>query len=162
MITFEGARFGLTLFAALGCGLMAGVFFAFSAFVMRAFARLPAAEGIAAMQSVNRAAPNTLFLAVFLGTAAACGATLIILLLRWQAPGAGYLLVGSLLYLIGAFLVTAVFNVPMNNALAAVAPSDPEGAGLWANYLTSWTAWNHVRTVASLVAAALFTLALRA
>ncbi|MGH9834781.1 MAG: DUF1772 domain-containing protein [Blastocatellia bacterium] len=162
MITFEGARFGLTLFAALGCGLMAGVFFAFSTFVMKAFARLSPAEGMAAMQSVNRAAINPLFLTVFFGTAAACGAALIASLLRWHAPGAGYLLVGSLLYLVGAFLVTTVFNVPMNNALAAVAPSDPEGASLWANYLTSWTAWNHVRTAAALAAAALLTLALRA
>jgi uncharacterized membrane protein len=67
-----------------------------------------------------------------------------------------------LFYLVGTFLVTAVFNVPMNNALAAVVPSDPEGANLWANYLTSWTAWNHVRTAAALAAAALLILALRA
>lgn len=162
MITLEESRFGLTLLAALGCGLMAGVFFAFSAFVMKAFARLPAAEGMAAMQSINRAVINPLFLTVFLGTAAACGVALIVSLLRWHTSGAGYLLVGSLLYLVGTFLVTVVFNVPMNNALAAVAPSDPEGANLWANYLTSWTAWNHMRTAAALAAAALFTLALRA
>jgi uncharacterized membrane protein len=31
----------LTLLRALGCGLVAGIFFTFSAFVMRALARLP-------------------------------------------------------------------------------------------------------------------------
>jgi len=45
--------FILTLVSALGCGLIAGVFFAFSAFVMKALARLPPAQGIAAMQSIN-------------------------------------------------------------------------------------------------------------
>jgi uncharacterized membrane protein len=45
----DGFLFALTLFAALGCGVVAGVFFAFSAFVMRALASLPALQGIAAM-----------------------------------------------------------------------------------------------------------------
>ena len=70
--------------------------------------------------------------------------------LRWHDPGAVYLLIGNALYLVGSFLVTLVFNVPKNNALASVAPADPDGAGLWAGYLASWTTWNHVRTVASL------------
>jgi hypothetical protein len=43
----------LTVVTALGCGLNAGVFFAFSSFVMKALARLQPAQGIAAMQSIN-------------------------------------------------------------------------------------------------------------
>ena len=39
--------------AVLGCGLVAGIFFAFSTFVMRALGRRPAGEGIAAMQAIN-------------------------------------------------------------------------------------------------------------
>jgi uncharacterized membrane protein len=139
--------FALTLFAALGCGLMAGVFFAFSAFVMKALARLPAGEGIAAMQSVN--------------VAAACVLALISSLLRWHAPGAAYLFVGGALYLVGTVLVTIVFNVPKNEALASVAPADPGGARLWARYVASWTAWNHVRAGAALAAAASFSIARR-
>ena len=34
-----GILYPLTLVAAIGCGLMAGVFFAFSSFVMKALAR---------------------------------------------------------------------------------------------------------------------------
>lgn len=154
-------RLILTFSAALGCGLIAGVFFAFSAFVMRAFARLPPGEGMAAMQSVNVAVLNPLFLTVFLGTAAVSLLAVISSFLRWHEPGAVYLLVGGLLYLVGTFLVTIVFNVPRNEALAPVAPADPESAKLWASYLASWTAWNHVRTVAALAAAASFTIALR-
>jgi uncharacterized membrane protein len=71
------------------------------------------------------------------------------------------LLAGGALYLVGAILVTMVFNVPRNNALAGLAPTSAEGAKLWAAYLSSWTAWNHVRTLASLAAATLLTMGLR-
>lgn len=151
-----------TLITALGCGLIAGVFFAFSTFVMTALARLAPSEGIAAMQSINIAVVNSLFLVAFLGTGAACVLVMISAFVRWHSPGAVWQLCGSALYLVGSFLVTVVCNVPMNDALAAVTPSDPEGAGRWASYLANWTLWNHVRTVAALAAAASFTAALKA
>ncbi len=161
LATTHQLLFALTLAAALGCGLIAGVFFAFSAFVMKALARLPPGEGIAAMQSINVVVLNPWFLGVFLGTAAACVVALISSLLRWQQSGTVYLFAGSVLYLVGSLLVTMVFNVPRNQALAAVARADPAGASRWAGYVTSWTAWNHVRTAASLAAAASFSIALR-
>jgi uncharacterized membrane protein len=112
------------------------------------------------MQSINVAVINPLFMAAFLGTAAACVLLAVSSLLRWREPGAAYLLAGSLLYLVGVILVTGLFNVPRNDALAAVAPASAEGASLWTDYVSSWTAWNHVRTAASLAAAALLTIAL--
>lgn len=152
--------FVLKLFAALGCGLIAGVFFAFSTFVMSALARLQPAQGIAAMQLINITVINPLFMTAFLGTAAACIYLTISSLFKWYQPGAPYLLIGSLLYLIGTFGVTIVFNVPLNDALAIAKPDSTEGASLWANYLTNWTMWNHIRTIAALAAAASFTIAL--
>ena len=115
--------FVLTLLSALGCGLMGGVFFAFSAFVMRALARLPPAQGIAAMHSINVVAITPLLMVALFGTAAACVLVAVSSLTAWQRPGAAYLLVGSLLYLVGTILVTIVFNVPRNDALAAVDPA---------------------------------------
>lgn len=150
----------LTFASALSCGLVAGIFFAFSAFAMKALARLPPAQGIAAMQSINVAVINPLFLVLLLGTAVACLLLAVSSLLRWREPGAVFLLVGSLLYLVGTILVTGVFNVPRNDALAAVDPASADGTRLWADYVTSWTAWNHVRTAAALLAAASLTIAL--
>ena len=150
----------LTFSSGLGCGLIGGVFFAFSAFVMKALARLSPAHGIAAMQSFNIVVINPLFFAVFFGTAAGCVFLAISSLARWQRPGAVYLLIGSLLYLVGTILVTMLFNVPRNNALGAVDPTSSDGARLWIDYVVSWTAWNHVRTIAALAAAALLTIAL--
>jgi uncharacterized membrane protein len=161
MATVDGLLFALKLFAALGCGLIAGVFFAFSSFVMKALALLPEGQGMAAMQSINRVVLNPLFLGVFLGTAAACAVAIAASWLRWHDPGAVWLLAGGLLYLVGTFLVTMAFNVPRNQALEAASAAAPGSAGLWASYLSSWTAWNHVRTVAALAAAASFTFSLR-
>jgi uncharacterized membrane protein len=152
--------FALKLCTALGCSLVAGVFFAFSTFVMSALARLQPKDGIAAMQSINITAINPLFMVALFGTAAACLFLTVSSLLKWQQPGAAYLLIGSLLYLIGTVLVTIVFNVPLNDALAVAKPESVDGADLWARYLTNWTIWNHVRTVTALAAAALFTIAL--
>jgi uncharacterized membrane protein len=152
---------GLILVAALGCGLVAGIFFAFSTFVMAALARLPAPHGIAAMQSINVAVINPVFLTAFFGTGAACLALAAASPMRWGSPDSPWLLAGGLLYLVGTLLVTMLCNVPCNNALAAVAPDGPEGAALWKRYVASWTAWNHVRAAAALAAAASFTIALR-
>lgn len=160
MVIIDGLLFTFTLVAALGCGLMAGLFFAFSVSVVKALARLPSAEGIAAMQSINVAIINPVFLTAFFGTAVACVLVMITSLLRWHDPGAIYLFIGGALYPVGSLLVTLVFNVPRNNALAAVDPASTEGASLWTDYLSKWTAWNHVRAAAALAAAASFTIAL--
>jgi uncharacterized membrane protein len=148
----------LILLSALGCGLVGGIFFAFSNFIMNALRKLPSAQGIAAMQSINVVVINPLFLTVFLGTAATCFCAAIVSLLR-GAAGAGYVLAGAALYVFGTFVVTMRCNVPRNNALARVDPDSADGFAEWDRYLPSWTAWNHVRTGAALVAAAMFAVA---
>ena len=152
--------FGLTLLSALGCGLIAGAFFAFSTFVMQALGRLPPPQGIAAMQTINIVVINPWFLGVFLGTAVLCVLLVVAALLTWSEPAAIYLLAGSVLYFAGTFLVTMLCNVPLNNALAVADPASAEGASLWSKYLVAWTLWNHVRTAAGLAAMASFILAL--
>jgi uncharacterized membrane protein len=156
---FINSLFGLKLATVLGCGLMAGVFFAFSTFIMSALARLPPPQGIAAMQSINITVINPWFMTAFFGTAAACVFLAISSLLKWHQPSSLYLLIGSLLYLVGTVGVTIAFNVPLNDALAHVEPSSTNGMKVWITYLANWTFWNHVRTLAALAAAALLTLA---
>lgn len=154
------SNFNLKFVAALGCGLVSGVFFAFSTFVMPALARLQPSQGIAAMQSMIITAINPLFMLAIFGTAAACLVLAISSLFKWQQPGAVYLLVGSLLYLVGAVGVTGIVHVPLNDALTIVDPGSTDGVNLWSSFLTTWTNWNHVRTAAALSAAASFTIAL--
>ncbi len=112
------------------------------------------------MQSINVVVINPLFMVALFGTALACVALAVSSLFRWNEPRAVYLLVGSLLYLVGTVAVTMVFNVPRNDALAAVEADTDDGANLWPRYAAGWTAWNHVRTAAALAAAASLTIAL--
>ncbi len=154
------ATFLLRFAAALGTGLMAGLFFAFSVSVMGALARIQPSEGIAAMQAINRVILNPVFFLAFFGTALLCLVIVAASLWSWGAAGAGYALAGAVLYLAGCMVVTMVFNVPLNVALDATSPATPEGAAVWANYLANWVPWNHVRTVACLAASALLTMAI--
>jgi uncharacterized membrane protein len=153
-------RFLLILGSILGSGLMAGTFFAFSAFIMRALSRLPTAQGIAAMQSINVVVLNPCFLGIFLGTGALCIGVGISSLTAWSRPGAAWLLVGSVLYVVGNVVVTRVCNVPRNEALALIDPMSPSAANTWTNYLVTWNAWNHVRTITGLIAMASLTIGL--
>jgi len=86
------------------------------------------------------------FSPAFFGTALCCVVLAVFSFFRWDKPDAIYLLAGSLLYLVGTILVTIIFNVPLNDALAAVDPTTDHAGHLWATYVKSWTAWNHVRT----------------
>ena len=152
----------LTLLAALGSGLVGGVFFGFSGFVMRALARLRPAQGIAAMQSINVVAVTPPLMIALFGSALACVALVVSSLFKWREPVAMLRLVSGGLFLVGTVLVTLVRNVPMNDALAAVDPDSADGAAQWARYVPEWTAWNTVRTVAALAASAALTVALLA
>lgn len=152
---------GLTLYSALGSGLIAGVFFIFSNTIMASLAQLPVAQGIAAMQNINRIILNPLFFMAFLGTAVTTLLLAANWLWHWQQPGSQTLLLGCLCYLVGVLLVTMIFNVPMNNMLKAVDPQTTQSAEMWATYLKNWTFWNHVRGAASFFAAVFFILALK-
>ena len=152
--------FLLTLAAALGCGVVAGVFFAFSTFVMKALERVPREVGMHVMQSINVTVLTPWFMGVFFGTAIASAVAVLHSLYHWDQAGALLRLAGGATYLGGSIAVTIVFNVPRNERLATLSPADPDNAEDWASYVSGWTAWNHVRTAASLVAAAMFSLAL--
>lgn len=149
-----------SVITALGCGLIAGAFFAFSTFVMKALGKLPPNEGLAAMQSINIVVINPIFLGVFVGTAILCIVVGIMSVVKFADAGSGWLLAGCVLYFVGTFLVTMLLNVPLNNALAAVDPTSAEGAAFWTTFLTDWTFWNHVRTLAALFALASFIIGL--
>jgi uncharacterized membrane protein len=143
----------LIWFCALGCGLIGGLYFAFSAFIIRALADIDRAAGIAAMNSINTVILRSAFMPLFLGTTLACAALVVIGLMQGGSARGSLLIAGGLVYVIGMFVVTMAFNVPLNNALLRGGEQD---AATWQRYLVIWTRWNHVRTIASLAAAALF------
>ena len=148
----SGALQALTIAAALGCGLNAGVFFAFSSFVMPALDRLGPVDAAKAMRSVSRAAVTPVFMLALFGTALLCLVLVVLSLADPGEPYAPWLLAGSALYVLGAAVMTMAFHVPRNDAL--------ERGGDWAAFAGPWTAGNHVRALAALAAAASLTLGL--
>jgi len=113
--------------------------------------------GIAAMQSINVVVINPWFMGAFLGTAVICVLLAGTALFHWQRPASPYLLAGSMFYVLGSLLVTMRFNVPRNNALAIV-DAAANGPTVWAQFVAEWSVWNHVRSIASLLAASAFTI----
>jgi len=147
----------LTLLVMIGSGVMAGVFFAFSSFVMQALGRLSVGEAVAAMQSINSVIVRTLFMFVFFATALG-SLFLLVYTLSQGSEQKIYVALACLLYLVGVLLVTGVFNVPLNNALAGLKVSAQLSDTAWADYAQPWIAWNHLRTIAALAASVLFAL----
>lgn len=156
----DGPYFVLIVLGVLGTGLTAGVFCGFSTFVMRGLGSLPPAQGVAAMNAINTAAVSPAFMIVFVGSAVVCAVLAVVTFVLWPDGGTVELLAGSALYLIGGFGVTAVAHVPRNETLLRMDPGSPEAAVYWRTYVSEWTMWNHVRTVASAGAAVSYALAL--
>jgi uncharacterized membrane protein len=156
----SGVLYASTLATALGCGLVAGVFFTFSSFVMPALKRLEPGQGIAAMQSINILAVTPAFMTALFGTAVAC-----LGVVAWTAISSGgrttaLVLAGGALYIVGTIGVTIARNVPLNDRLATLHPQGANAADRWKEYVATWTAWNHLRSAAALAAAATLTIAL--
>lgn len=139
-------------------GMMAGLFGAFSTFMMKALASLSEANGIQAMQAINRCIVTPVFLLVFLGTGALC---VVAALLAWTGPvGSSLAAAAAVVYVVGCLASTIIFNVPLNDRLDAVDADSQEGRDLWALYVSRWTHWNHVRAAATLIATTLLALAI--
>ena len=152
----------LLWFSAIGCGFLAGVYFAFSTFIMTALGRIEPLHAISAMNSINSAILRSLFMPLFFGTTAASAALVIIGLPRRSEPGATAMVAAGLIYIAGMFLCTVFLSVPLNSALAAVDRESGSAASAWARYLKEWTMWNHVRTISSAAASALYIWAISA
>ena len=132
-----------------GSGLVTGLLFAFSNFVMSALADLPSEKGMFAMQRINEKIINPIFMLLFLGTPVLCLLMVVIFGQKISDSGSVFLLVGALAYLIGPFGITMLFNVPLNNQLARANTSDADE--IWPMYQKRWQWWNHIRTYIGVV-----------
>lgn len=146
----------LALFsAAFGCALMAGLFFAYSVSVNPGLSRLPDAQYLAAMQSINRAILNPVFLLFFVGTPLLLGLSTI---LNFGTGARFWLLLGAtLLYVFGTFAVTIGGNVPLNEALDAFSPAEVDAGALQqmrARFEHPWNRLHTIRTFCSALACA--------
>ncbi|MEO1326503.1 MAG: anthrone oxygenase family protein [Pseudomonadota bacterium] len=144
------------VFLALWSAVIAGVFSAFSEFIMSALIRANPASGIESMQQINITVLKTQFVA---------GVLLIPLLSIGLAVYAWDMLSGwtrmsialaPLVFVPAVFLVTLLGNVPMNERLARMTADSADAHTYWRRYGIVWTRFNHVRVLGSVVTAVLY------
>jgi uncharacterized membrane protein len=149
----------VTTAGAVGAGVIGGVFFTFTAFVMPALKKLPPAQGISAMQSINKLAVTPPLMLVLFGTAILSVVTASWAVRHWGQPLAPWLLTAGLAYL-AAIVITMVGNIPLNNSLAGLDPHAAGAPAQWASFVTRWTVWNSLRGIAAVAGSAVFIVAL--
>jgi uncharacterized membrane protein len=150
-------RYVLLVLGVLAAALIAGFFYAYSVSVMPGLGASDPLAATLAMRGINAVIRTPLFAFSFIGALAfpvAAG-----LLARRRAV-AILGVAGGLVYGVRGVAVTFTVNVPLNEALAAASPTAASAPDLWRQYATPWTTWNHVRTLASIIAFALVTTAL--
>lgn len=145
--------------AIIAYALVGGVFLAFSDFIMRSLAKTNGVGGVEAMQVINQEVFRWVFMTLFLGLAPI---SLVIAAVGFFsiAGSAGALFASAgLIYFVGCFGVTVLFNVPLNEALAKMDVDEAATQAFWSDiYVPRWTFWNSVRGFAC-VASASFMLA---
>jgi len=154
----------LTSLAALAAAAASGMMYVFSTFVMRGLDRTGAIAAITAMRGINVVANSSpAFLLAYFGATILAVVVGIMAVIRIGQPGTGWILAGAIVGIL-AGIITMAFNVPLNNHLESVDPaglSVADAAREWQAYLSTWTAWNHVRAAVSITAAALMLVGLR-
>ena len=142
--------------------LIAGLLYAYSCSVNIGLGRLVDAEYISAMQSINKAIQNPLFFISFMGT--------LLLLplctyLHYNQPLSNrfwLLLMSTAVYIIGVIGVTALGNIPLNNALDQFNLSTASAeaiANQRAQFEGAWNRFHTVRTIASIISLVLVIIA---
>lgn len=149
----DATRRTVLIGATVGAGLLGGVYFSFSTFVMPGLRRLGATQAIAAMQQLNKAAPAPWVITGLLGTGGACAWLAVDALRDLERTNANWQVAGSAMYL-ATVVSTIAFHVPRNEALNRVSPTAADAAQRWHDFVGPWTTMNHVRTALSLGAAA--------
>lgn len=154
----------LTTIAAIASAAAAGMMYVFSTFVMRGLDRTGPVNAITAMRGMNvEANASAPFLLAYLGAAVLAVAVGVAAVVQIGRPGSGWLLAGAIFGVLAA-IITMAFNVPLNNHLDTVDPaalSVADAAREWQAYFSSWTAWNHVRTVTAIIAPVLMLIGVR-
>jgi len=137
--------------AAFSSGLIGGVYFAFSGFIMPAFSKIETTQSIAAMKSINEIILRSLFMPLFFGSSFVSVLLIVIAFVNWDKTGSGLTMLAGAVYFFGMFVCTALFNVPLNNTLARVELESIDAHHVWSHYLKTWTNWNHIRAISSLI-----------
>ncbi|MDE0059518.1 MAG: DUF1772 domain-containing protein [Defluviicoccus sp.] len=144
----------LAIAALLFAGAIFGFFYAWVCSTMWGLDAADPEIAIAAMQAMNASVRNPVFAPAFFGTPAVLAAAALVAWTLAERRAASLFGAAAGLYVLGAMVPTVAVNVPLNQALAAVAVplGDSRAGEVWRSYSQPWQAWNAVRAVAAGVA----------
>jgi len=139
----------LAFLSLLAAGAIFGFFFAWVCSTMWGLDATDPRIAIKAMQAMNASVRNPVFAVAFFGTPVFLGLTASAAFVAGARRVALLFGAAAILYLGGGMILTMAVNVPMNNALAAVAvPAERAAAQtIWSAYSPEWQVWNIVRTI---------------
>lgn len=152
----------VSTFSVIAYALVSGVFLAFSGVVMPSLAASNPAGAIQSMQIINRKVFPTVFMVLLIGMAIVSPMLVGWVLWRGAGPAEPWILAAGASYMLGVFIVTLVFNVPMNERLHRMDPQGGIAEAYWRRYVPGWTFWNTIRWVASAISAACMLIAVLA
>jgi uncharacterized membrane protein len=133
-------------------GLMAGIYLAFSAIIMKSLGDLAAVQAAQVMNTINDVILKTIFMPIFFGSTLWYAGLILRSVADWKIGISGLQVAAALIYIVGMFLVTAFGNVPHNNALKQSAHDDSALQAYWQTYMERWTHLNHIRTISCILA----------
>jgi uncharacterized membrane protein len=139
------------LLATVATGLIAGLFFSFVVAINPAFAQLPDAQYIIAMQTINIVIVNPVFAFTLFSP------VILIPYTAWRYKSV-LLWIAAAFYIIGGTGVTFAANVPLNDMLAAFSGA-ASAAETRAAFAGAWNTWHLVRTVAVIISLMLLVMA---
>ena len=141
----------LAILALLHAGAMFGFFYAWVCSTMWGLDAADPNVAIPAMQAMNASVRNPVFAPAFFGTPLVLAAAVLAAWKAGERRGALLFASAGLLYVLGAMVPTVTINVPLNEALAALAPPLEAAAArdAWRAYSNPWQFWNGVRAVAA-------------
>lgn len=136
--------------ATLTTGLGAGLFYSYSCSVMPGLARADDRTFVEAMQRINVAILNGWFMISFLGSLVLIGVAGVLELRNGDRTVLLWIVAAAVFQLV-MLVITGVFNVPLNDKLAAAGRPDgvADLAAVRASFENAWVRWNLVRTLAS-------------
>ncbi len=144
----------LGVYGMVALWLIAGIFLAFSDFVMKSLNRMEEAAAIEAMQSINLWVYRSVFM---IGLYSMTLVSLVVIVLWGFANGPVQFAIGGALFLSGVIFVSGAGNIPLNHQLAVLNANELASKEFWIGYVQKWSALNHLRVAGSVLAALSFT-----
>lgn len=136
----------LLLVAAVVAGLQAGTYFTWSTGVMPGLAHVDDRTFISAVQQMNIAIVNPIFIATFLGAPVLAGAAALLC-----GPHARPWAIAATVLAIGTLVISFAGNIPLNDALEAAGSVDKikDLAAVRADFESLWVKLNIARCLTS-------------